>query len=136
MNQAKEIYNLKNDSRRIKMVQEASSDKKSYAGYRIENGLLFGTKDWFTAIEQGIIAKHIVKGVITSVYISGHNDYPEFEIRSDEGETSIWTREGTESAYEVGTRVELSYVEQKYKRPSDITGPISQCVIQIKIGEI
>lgn len=136
MNQVKEIYNLKNDSRRIKMVQEASLDKKSYAGYRIENDLLFGTKEWFNAIEQGIIPKHIVKGVISRVYMSGHNDYPEFEIRSDEGETSTWTREGAESAYEVERRVELTYVEQKYKRPSDITGPISQCVIQIKIGEV
>jgi len=118
------------------MVQEASLDKKSHAGYRIENGLLFGTKDWFTAIEQDIIPKHMVKGVISRVYMSGHNDYPEFEVKSDEDETSTWPREGAESAYEVGKYVELIYVEQKYKRPTDITGPISQCIIQIKIGEI
>jgi len=53
-----QIYSLKNDFKRIKMVQEASIDKNSYSGYKIENGLLFGTKEWFTAIDNGIIHKH------------------------------------------------------------------------------
>ncbi len=130
----KEIYNLKDDFMRIRMVQEASLDKKSYAGYKTENSLLFGTRDWFNAIEQGIIPKHIVKGVISRVYMSGHNDYPEFEIESSDSKTT-WTREGIDEAYKTGKNIELIYVEQKYKRPTDMTGAISKCVIEIKIVE-
>lgn len=134
MNLFKSIYNLKGDDRRIKMVQEASLDKKSYAGYKLENGLLFGTKEWFDAIETGKIPKCVVKGLITRVYMSGHNDYPEFEIESSEGKT-VWTRFGHDTAYQVGKNIELIYIEQKYKHPTDMTGAISKCVIEIKISE-
>ncbi len=130
----KQIYNLKDDFRRTKMVQEASLDKNSYAGYKTENGLLFGTKEWFSAIENNIIPKHTVKGFISRVYMSGHNDYPEFEIESNEDKTT-WTREGIDESYKVGKSIELVYVEQKYKRPTDVTGVISKCVIEIKIAE-
>jgi len=130
----KQIYNLKNDSRRINMIQEGSLDKNSHAGYKTENGLLFGTKEWFNAIEIGIIAKYTVKGFISRVYMSGHNDYPEFEIESNDGKTT-WTREGIDEAYKGGKSIELIYVEQKYKRPTDITGAISKCVIEINIAE-
>jgi hypothetical protein len=37
--------------------------------------------------------------------------------------------------YELATDIELVYVEQKYKRPSDITGTISKSIIQIKVDE-
>ena len=53
----KQIYILKNDSSLIKMVQEASVDKNSYAGYKMENGLLIGTKDWFDAIDNASCPK-------------------------------------------------------------------------------
>lgn len=130
----KQIYNLKKDLRRIKLIQEASLDKNSYAGYKTENGLLFGTKEWFNAIEKGAVPKHTVRGFISRVFISGHNDYPEFEIQSNDGKTT-WTREGVDEAYEVGKSIELIYVEQKYKRPTDIIGAVSKCIIEIKIAE-
>jgi hypothetical protein len=134
MNQLKQIYNLKKDFKRIKMIQEASLDKNSYSGYKIENGLLFGSKEWFEAIDQGVIPKHTVKGIISRVYMSGHNDYPQFEIESDEGKTS-WTRTGLDEAYKIGKSIELIYVEQKYKRPTAIIGPISKCVLEVNILE-
>jgi hypothetical protein len=134
MNQLKEVYNLKNDTIQIKMIQEATLDKSTRSGLKIEKGVLFGTEEWFKKIETGVIMKHIIKGVISRVYMSGHNDYPEFEIENTEGKT-VWTREGIDTAYKVGRNIELVYVEQKYKRPSDITGTVSKCVIQIKIEE-
>jgi hypothetical protein len=134
MNQLKEIYNLKKDIERIKKVQEASLNDNSRSGYKIENQLLFGTNEWFNAIKIDMIQKHVVKGIISKVYTSGHDDFPEFEIENNECKTT-WTREGLDSAYKVGRNIELIYVEQKYKRPSDITGAISKCVILIKITE-
>jgi hypothetical protein len=127
-----EIYNLKNDFRKIQMIQEVSLDKKSFAGFKVENSLLFGTKKWFTAIEKGDIKSYIVKGIVNKVLISGHNDFPEFEIKSDIG-ISKWFREGNDEAYKLGNSIKLVYVIQKYKRPSDITGSIAKCVLKIEI---
>lgn len=132
MSKLKELYNLENDSRQIKIIQDASLDKKSYAGFKIEDDLLFGTKDWFEAIKNGKIKKYIICGKISKISSSGHNDYPEFEIKNDRGVT-VWARGGIDSLYQLGQYVELTYVEQKYKRPSDITGKIYKCVIQIKV---
>jgi hypothetical protein len=128
----KEIYNLKNDRRRIKLVQNASLGKSSNSGLKIVDGILFGTKEWFNAIETGKINKVTLKGTISKVYMSGHDDYPEFEIENESGKSN-WTREGNDNEYRVGRNVELVYVEQLFKRPLDIIGPISQCVIQIKM---
>jgi len=126
------IYKLKADTETIKRVQDASLDKSSNSGLKIENNLLFGSADWFAAIEKGEIKKHSIQGVISKVYISGHNDWPEFEIENIEGK-SQWTREGIESAYIVGHKIELVYVEQKFKCPIAVLGPISKCVFQISI---
>lgn len=125
-----QIYSLKNDFKRIKMVQEASIDKNSNSGYKIENGLLFGTKEWFTAIDNGIIHKHTLKGSITRLFMSGQNDYPEFEIECSDGK-SVWTRLGNDFEYKIGRKIELIYVEQKFKRPQNFTGGFAKCVIKI-----
>ena len=130
----KQIYTLADDTARIKIIQEASLDKNSYAGYKTENGLVFGTKEWFGAINNSTIPKHTIKGLISRVYLSSHNDYPEFEIESNNGKT-IWAREGIDEAYKVGKNIELIYVEQKYKRPIGAIGGISKCVIEIIIAE-
>lgn len=134
MRELREIYNLREDTTQIKAVQKASSDKNSFAGYEIENNLLFGTKEWFKSIEEGKIKSHVVRGKISKILMSGHNDFAEFEIESNSG-FSIWTMEGLDSTYEVGRQIELIYVEQKYKRPSDITGVVSRCVLKISIED-
>jgi len=129
-----EIYILKADTKKIKRVQDASLDKSSNSGFKIENNLLFGSADWFAAIEKGEIKKHLIQGVISKVYMSGHNDWPEFEIENIEGK-SKWTREGVENVYVVGKKIELVYVEQKFKQPIGVLGPITKCVLQISIEE-
>jgi hypothetical protein len=123
----KEIYLLKKDKDKIKRIQKASIDQSSKYGFIIDNHLVFGTNEWFKSIEEGDIKKYIVKGVISKVFWSGHNDYPEFEIENKNG-NSKWTRDGIEKAYVVGNNVELVYVEQKFKN-----GLISKCVLQINI---
>ena len=127
-----EIYNISNDIRRIKLGQEASLDVNSLSGYKIEDQILFGSNEWFDNIKTGKIKKHLVTGIISKVYVSGHNDYPEFVIDNNEGSTT-WPRLGNDDAYKVGKKIELVFVEQKYKRPSDITGTISKSIIQVRI---
>ena len=66
-------------------------------------------------MEEGIIPALTVDGVISQVFMSGHNDWPEFEIDAA-GTKTRWTREGKDEMYKVGKRVTLKYVLQKPKK--------------------
>jgi hypothetical protein len=67
-------YKFQEDKEAIKRLQEVSSDPKSDYGLKTENGLLIGTKKWFQATEDGRLSKETIKGTISKVYMSGHND--------------------------------------------------------------
>ncbi len=126
----KEIYNLQDDISIIKHYQAASLSKDWRIGLRIEKGILFGSDEWFSAIKSGIIKHFSVKGVISKVYMTSHNDFAQFDIENDEGITT-WIREADIFLYKVGSNVELKYVEQKRKN-----GIVTKCVIQILQGSV
>jgi len=107
------IYDLKHDSRKIALIQKATLDTKDYG--LVPKPALFGSAAWWKAIENNGIPIHTVEGIVSRVYMSGHNDYPEFEI-DDGQELTQWTREGKDDAYVVGKRVRLMYVFQTPKR--------------------
>ncbi|MES2426079.1 MAG: hypothetical protein V4560_03870 [Bacteroidota bacterium] len=124
----KEVYSLKNDTTKIKLIQEASLDKNNRAGLKIQNNLLFGTDKWFDAIEKGTITKHIITGSVSRIYNSGHNDFPEFEITTND-DKSAFPIMGDVGLYRLEDNIHLIYVEQKLKR-----GSISKCILEIKIS--
>lgn len=108
------IYGLHEDKQHIKDVQEATLNTEEF-GLKPTHGL-FGTKEWREAIENGLIKKVVLEGVISRVYMSGHNDFPEFELSSRHGKTS-WQRLGNDEAYVVGRRAKVIYVVQEFKKP-------------------
>lgn len=107
------IYDLKQDNRKIGLIQKATLETKDYG--LVPKPALFGSADWWRAIENNVIPIHTIEGIISRVYMSGHNDYPEFEIDDGQKKTQ-WTREGKDEAYVVGRRIKLMYVFQKLKR--------------------
>ena len=125
-------YKFQEDKEAIKRLQEVSSDPKSDYGLKTENGLLIGTKEWFQATEDGRLSKETIRGTISKMYMSGHNDWPEFEMENESGK-STWTREGNDQLYLVGKLIEIDYVIQKYKRPWDMLGPTTKQVVEIRI---
>lgn len=125
-------YKFQEDKEAIKRLQEVSSDPKSDYGLKTENGLLIGSKEWFQATEDGRLSKETIRGTISKVYMSGHNDWPEFEMENESGK-STWTREGNDQLYLVGKLIEIDYVIQKYKRPLDMLGPTTKQVVEIRI---
>ena len=125
-------YKFQEDNEAIKILQEVSSDPKSDYGLKTENGLLIGTKEWFQATEDGRLSIETIRGTISKVYMSRHNDWPEFEMENESGK-STWTREGEDKLYRVGKLIEIDYVIQKYKRPWDMLGPTSKQVLDIRI---
>ena len=132
MTEFQTAYKFKDDKEAIKRLQEVSSDPESNYGLKVENGLLVGTKEWFHATEDRRLLKETLTGRISKVYMSGHNDWPEFEIESKEG-FSTWTREGNDKLYQVGKFVEIDFVIQKHKRQWDMLGPTTKKVLEIRI---
>lgn len=122
-------YNI-NNNLRIKDIQNASMDQTSKFGFKIEHGLVC-SEEWWDAVEQGLIEKHIVDGVITRLYRTGHNDYPEFEIKSQEG-TSSWPRCGNDEHYKIGAKVRVVFVWQKFKKPLE-GGELTKFLLSIEV---
>jgi hypothetical protein len=107
----KKVYDLCNDPR-TKRFQDATLYSEE-GGIVSEHGL-FGSSEWWLAVENGDLPVHSVEGVISDVFMSGHNDYPEFEV-DDGTNKSEWTREGDDSEYVIGRPVRVEYVIEKLK---------------------
>jgi hypothetical protein len=108
------VYDLAQDQETIALVQRASLQTQGF-GF-VPEVALFGSKEWWAAVADGRIPRHTIEGVISRLYMSGHGDWPEFEIQSGE-RTTRWTRFGDQKAYAVGRKVRLEYVLQRPKKP-------------------
>ncbi len=135
------IYDLRHDRRTITLIQDATLNTED-CGLKLEQGL-FGSQEWWQAIEQGVIPKKQIEGVISRVYMSGHNDFPEFEVTSETAKTN-WERKGNDTYFVVGRRAKILYVTQKFKKPLAIHGlngkkelmTDSKVILEIWVSEI
>jgi len=105
---------------------------------------LYGSPAWWADVESGRIPIRVVSGTISRVFMSGHNDWPEFEIDTGR-KKSCWNRATSDipgstrsrsqlaDLYRAGASVELSYVEQRFKKPIPGLGETSKCVLEIWI---
>jgi hypothetical protein len=107
------IYDLKRDQERVRQIQKATLETKDFG--LVPDPALFGSPEWWQAIKLEKTPVLTIKGVISKVFMSGHNDFPEFEIDDGKQKTQ-WERRGIEEAYTVGRGVLLKYVIQKFKR--------------------
>jgi hypothetical protein len=126
------VFDLRVAHDDIAAVQDATINS-SWAGLIPDHGL-FGSREWWEAVDDGDIPTHTLSGTIARVYMSGHNDYPEFEVIAD-GATSSWTRRGDDDTYVVGRGVVIEYVLQRYKTPLEGVGEHFQCVLRILIED-
>jgi hypothetical protein len=109
----KKVYDLADDIRLVTQVQKATLETEDYG--LVPEIALYGTQEWWAAIADGRIERMQIEGRISRVYMSGHNDWPEFEVECN-GEKTRWTRCGDDSQYKVGRRVRIEYVWQKAKK--------------------
>jgi hypothetical protein len=128
MTSFKKIYDFRDDNRWTLLKERVFGTSSAEVGRRPADGLIPGTRGWFKAINNGTIPAHKINGVISRVYMTGHNDFPEFEIDSD-GIKTTWVREGDETKYISGRQVVLTYAEQKLKN-----GHVSRHIIEVKIS--
>jgi hypothetical protein len=108
-----EVYSLKDDRDLVRSVQKATLETKDF-GIQQTHGL-FGSDEWWTHIADGSLPVHTVRGTISRTWMGSMRDWPECEVLSDEGEKSTWTRYADDSWYQIGNRIEIDYVIQKFK---------------------
>ncbi len=107
------VYDLSDDDELVEKVQDATLNTTDFG--LVPEIALYGSKEWWEAISNGLIQKHQITGVISDVFSSGDSNWPQFEIDGN-GEKTVWTRFGEQSLYEVGRCVKLEYVKQKSKK--------------------
>jgi len=141
------VYRLKEDQRFIEGVQRATRTTKNF-GIEPTHGI-FGSDEWWKKIDTGELQVHRLKGRITGLYMESMNDWPVFEMTSDAGEVSRWTRNENGAAlklyralnpyrardpYRVGTLVEVDYVLQRHRPESSDKGAEVKQVLEIRVA--
>ena len=130
----RKVYDLREDRRIIELIQDATLNTEDY-GILSDHGLV-GSDDWWRAIERGELPVHSVEGIITNVYMAGHNDWPEFEVDGGNGKIQ-WERLGDDSEYVVGKPVRVEYVaarpKPRWATTKDIKLGLDKAIIVISI---
>lgn len=123
------VYDLTEDRQFIELVQRASRDSGPFG--LEQKPALFGSPEWWQAIESGEVPKHWVEGVVERPLWTGMNDFPEVEIREDSGVVSRWVRWGDPSQYSKGRRVRLCWVMQHANEDMAGLGLDQQQVLEV-----
>jgi hypothetical protein len=128
------IYAFRLEDELIRQMQEVSLDPSSHG---LAPDPLIGSNEWWEEIESGQRPTRWIDGTIADVYWGSMADYPEFTIRSPDGPTSTWTRQGAVRRYVEGLSVRLAYVEHPWKDTQNATllgfGEATEIVLQIWI---
>jgi hypothetical protein len=126
----RKAYDLADDKDRIDATRRTTRSSSIFGlAPDVED---FGSQAWWQAIENGRIPRHAVSGVIIGLYMTGHGDWPEFEVDSA-GIRTRWTRFGDQSLYQQGREARIEYVELKTKNV--LLGKTHQrCVLKILIN--
>lgn len=124
----KVVYSLRNDlekdQSRIRDTQSLTlNDAKPLLGLKGNKGL-FGSEEWWSNIESGVIEGECVTGVIASLYVAGQErlDHPnEFEFTLNDGssrsEAILTDDPNSISAYAIGRQVQIHYAYDELKCP-------------------
>jgi hypothetical protein len=106
-------YDLAEDEETIRLVQRATLTTKDFG--LVPEVALYGSEDWWAGIADGRIPKHEARGIISRLFMSGHGDWPEFELDSN-GTKTNWTRFGNQALYAEGKEAKIEYVMQKPRK--------------------
>jgi hypothetical protein len=96
------LYDLRDDVERVRRVQKESA--RSSAPY------LFGSEEWWAAIDADSIERRSVEGTITEAQPTSMADRPEFRMRTDDGSELSGFRHGDPTRYVEGLHIRFDYV--------------------------
>ena len=131
------VYLLSDDQKRVTQVQKATLDTQEF-GIAIDHGL-FGSKEWWDAVQRGELPVHIVRGTICAMSMGPMNDWPVFRILTADGSvTESITREAspwTYTMYEIGRSVIWKYVETRHRHPNASLPPVHKTTLEVWVGK-
>jgi len=131
------IYRLNLDKDYIAKVQKATQTTDKF-GIEPTHGL-FGSPEWWQHIRNGTLPVHHLRGTISSVYMGSMNDWPEFTLRTKDGEEFTWSRYANcpefAALYTVGRAIEVDYVVQRHRATSFGSGTHERIPIAIRVAE-
>ncbi len=115
---------LEKDPSKVRDAQSLTlNDARPMLGLKGNRGL-FGSEEWWSNIESGVIVGECVTGVIGSLYVAGQErlDHPnEFEFTLNDGssrsEAILMDDPNSISAYAIGRRVHIHYAYDELKCP-------------------
>jgi hypothetical protein len=112
------IYELRSDEKRVRQIQEETvqDDGLSTAPY------LFGSEEWWAAVEADSIKRRTVEGTITEAPPTSMSDPQQFRMRMTDGAELTGVRHGDPTRYVEGLRVWLEYVtvQRSADAPSEL----------------
>lgn len=107
----KTIFDIRNDNK-TKVIQERI--KNGELSYRTKWGL-YGTNEWYNNLQNDNLIVTI-KGTISKLINTGHNDFPEFEIECG-NEKFQFERVGLEKHYQIGKKIKVEATKGMYINP-------------------
>lgn len=116
---------------RVALIRDAT---KEGGGIAPEPAIV-GTDEWWKLVGSDDLPLHTIEGVIEEVYWSGHNDFPEFTMRTTRGEVRTWERYGDHTLYVEGLAVRVMWITQRWTRPESFLGDTTDVVVRVDVEE-
>ena len=112
------VYDLRLDEKYVRDVQNATLNRP---GYGLDpDPALFGTVEWWQALEDGQIPSKTQEGVIAEVRWASMGDWPVWRFAADDGSETTWTREGDHTRYVEGLRARIRVATVRWKSDSQM----------------
>lgn len=125
------VYDLADDAPALERMAQAS---RTGTGLAPTLGVI-GTREWWAAVGTAELPFVIVKGELSGLRTSGHNDYPEFGVETTDGATHWFARNAEDVRYRLGARVRVALVEPLLSQEWPVIGNKSRVVVKIQISE-
>lgn len=107
------VYDLANDKRTVALTQEATLNSED--GGLVSDVALFGSPEWWSAIERGVISLNVVEGKVVGVSSIERGGWPEIKIDSD-GEVSTWSALGFFDKCTLNMGIRIEFVVERFRK--------------------
>jgi hypothetical protein len=131
------VYDLHKDVDVVRAIQEATLTRPGYG--LLPEPALFGSEEWWAAVEDGRVATQTLDGVVADVRWESMGDWPGWTFRASDGTESRWTREGDHTRYIVGLRARIRFAVVSWKPDCELVrmgeSPLHDMLIRVDLED-
>ena len=129
----KTIYSLRTDPGLAEM--QATSQAEGLVGLKQTHGLA-GSPEWWQRVESGALPTSTTSGTVIHFWPGHHGDWPEIELREQDGTSSNWgclvPASEASRAFTLGAALEIDHVQQELKQSFN-GSCVTRLVIAIRV---